>query len=556
MGAIQELADAYVERYAELDPIFATAYGLPGFDERLTDYSPDGIAARADVARAALAQLSELTASPTDGDGDRLCASLLRDRLETALAVDEAGEHLRPLRIIGSPVSSIRSVFDLMPRATDDDWTTIGHRLDAVPAAYEGVASALRAGVACHLFAAPRQALACADQLATWAGEHGAPWFVTYVSDAPDTQRAALEQSASTAATAQGDLARYLRDEYASAAADQPDAVGRDRYRLAARQFLGADLDVDDAYEWGWAELGRIEAEMATVADAVLPGAGTRAAMDHLEAEGEAVEGEEALARWLQDLMDSTIAALDGTHFDLAPPLRVVEAMIAPPGTAAAQYYTAPTVDFSRPGRTWYPTMGRTRFPLWGEWSTCYHEGVPGHHLQLAQWRYVAGRLSRFQVASSISGNVEGWALYAERLMDELGYLDQPDRRLGYLVAQQLRAMRVVVDIGMHCEMPVPDGEAVQPGERWTPERGRRFILDHGGRDASFLESEFVRYLGMPGQAICYKLGERVWLAGREAARAAHAAEGDAFDLKAWHMAALSQGALGLDDLASELARL
>ena len=84
--------------------------------------------------------------------------------------------------------------------------------------------------------------------------------------------------------------------------------------------------------------------------------------------------------------MDEAIDALDGTHFDLAEPVRRVEAMIAPPGSAAAPYYTRPSQDFSRPGRTWLPTLGRERFPLWDLVSTWYHEGVPGHHLQLAQW--------------------------------------------------------------------------------------------------------------------------------------------------------------------------
>jgi uncharacterized protein (DUF885 family) len=199
---------------------------------------------------------------------------------------------------------------------------------------------------------------------------------------------------------------------------------------------------------------------------------------------------------------------------------------------------------------------------MWDLVSTWYHEGVPGHHLQLAQWAYVAPQLSAYQTTlGSVGANVEGWALYAERLMDELGYLTDPGARLGYLDAQQMRAVRVVVDIGMHLELPIPDDAegvlAEHRGQPWTPELARAFFGEHSGRDPEFLDSELVRYLGIPGQAISYKLGERAWLAGREAARRAAAARGGAaFDLKAWHMAALSQGSLGLDDLAAELARL
>jgi uncharacterized protein (DUF885 family) len=195
---------------------------------------------------------------------------------------------------------------------------------------------------------------------------------------------------------------------------------------------------------------------------------------------------------------------------------------------------------------------------MWDLVSTWYHEGVPGHHLQLAQWAHVSGQLSSYQTSlGSVGANVEGWALYAERLMDELGFLTDPGARLGYLDAQQMRAVRVVVDIGMHLELPIPDDAdgalAEHRGKPWTPELARAFFGEYCGRDEAFLDSELVRYLGMPGQAISYKLGERAWLAGRAAAQQARGAE---FDLKAWHMAALSQGSLGLDDLAAELAQL
>jgi uncharacterized protein (DUF885 family) len=289
------------------------------------------------------------------------------------------------------------------------------------------------------------------------------------------------------------------------------------------------------------------------VVEDILPGRSLAEVYEHLDAHGEAVDGEEALLAQLQGLMDDAIDRLDGRYFEISAPVRRVEAVLAPPGSAAAAYYTEPSLDFSRPGQTWYPTLGRTRFPIWRDVSTWYHEGVPGHHLQMAGWMALGDRLSRYQRADFVSGDVEGWALYAERLMDELGFLGAPDRRLGYLDGQLLRATRVVVDIGMHCEMPIPAGQPFHPGERWTPELGREFLLAHGGPDRDFLESEWVRYLGWPGQAIAYKLGERVWLAGRESARRIL---GPAFDLKAWHTAALSQGPLGLADLAAVLPDL
>jgi uncharacterized protein (DUF885 family) len=388
------------------------------------------------------------------------------------------------------------------------------------------------------------------------------PYFAGFVVTGPEALRDDLTRAAQAADQAVAEIRDFLRDVYAPLAEGTPDAVGRERYATAARRWTGSDLGagrgLEEAYAWGWSEHRRILAEQRTEAEKVLPGATPMEAMRWLGTNGPAVEGVEAVRARLQKMMDDAIEAMDGTHFDLVEPVRRVEAMIAPPGSAAAPYYTRPAHDFSRPGRTWLPTLGRTRFPLWDLVSIWYHEGVPGHHLQLAQWAYVSGRLSTYQTSlGSVGANVEGWALYAERLMDELGYFGDPGERLGYLDAQQLRSVRVVIDIGMHLELPIPDDAegslAAHRGQPWTPELARAFLGENSGADIAFLDSELVRYLGIPGQAISYKLGERAWLEGREAARQAR---GAGFDLKAWHMAALSQGSLGLDDLAAELARL
>ena len=227
--------------------------------------------------------------------------------------------------------------------------------------------------------------------------------------------------------------------------------------------------------------------------------------------------------------------------------------MIAPPGGAAAMYYTGPSEDFSRPGRTWYPTQGRTTFPLWREVSTCYHEGVPGHHLQVAEVKYLSGQLSRFQrVFGFLSGHGEGWALYAERLMGELGYLEDPAYELGMLGAQAMRAVRVIVDIGMHLELAIPANERYHPGETWTGELALPFVIERSCEPEHFMRSEVDRYLGWPGQAISYKVGERVWLEARADAQKRHAAD---FDLKQFHSYALDLGGMGLGPLRDELGR-
>jgi len=554
MGSVRRLADRYLDELVLLDPLLATELGRPTGQRELPDVSPDGIAQRASLARRTLQQLADLT---DEDNGDRRCRALMNDRLGLVVAEYESGEHLRPLSVIAGVPAALQGTFDLMAMDTSDDWATIGARIGAMPGALAGLQRSLTEGIRRGVLAAPRQATATAEQLSTWAGDQGdTPLFTALISRAPAAMQADVARHVDAANAAFRDLAAWLRETYVPAAANVPDAVGRDRYLVSARQYLGSDLDPDEAYTWAWGELERLETEMRRVSNEILPGSSIDEAMAWLDIHGEAAEGEAELVDFLQNLMDSTIDALQGTHFDLAEPLLTVQAMIAPPGGAAAQYYTPPSADFSRPGRTWDPTMGKTRFPIWNEVSTCYHEGVPGHHLQLAQWVYMAPQMSQFQSTFFVSGNGEGWALYSERLMDELGFLTDPGRRLGYLVAQQLRATRVIVDIGMHLSMPIPTGQPFHPGERFTPALGREFMGLHAGKDETFLDSEWERYLGWPGQAICYKLGERVWLAGRDAARQRAAAAGRSFDQKAWHMAALSMGSTGLDHLAEELPLL
>ncbi|MFF8372618.1 DUF885 domain-containing protein [Streptomyces lydicus] len=551
----RQVADAYVDALVDLDPITGTFLGIPESSGKLPDFSPTGQEAVAQLARTTLDRLAEAEARPgADSPAEQVCARLLRERLTAELAVHEAGEHLRTVSNLSSPLHHVREVFTVTPAETEEDWAAIAQRLRAVPAALEGYRAALDAGLKRGLPAGPLQVRTVIGQLDEWIGTDRS-WFVEFTAAGPDALRAGLTEAAGVATGALVELRDWFRDSYAPAVEGAPDVVGRERYARLARYYNGADVDADEAYAYGWSEFHRLLAEMETEAEKVLPGAKTPwEALAWCDEHGEAIEGVEETRQWLQSLMDEAIESLDGTHFELAERVRRVESRIAPAGSAAAPYYTPPTLDFSRPGRTWLPTMGETRFPAYDLVSTWYHEGVPGHHLQLAQWVHVADRLSRYQTTVGIvSANAEGWALYAERLMDELGFLTNAERRLGYLDAQMMRAVRVIIDIGMHLELEIPADSPFHPGERWTPQLAHEFFAQHSSRPADFVESEIIRYQGMAGQAIGYKLGERVWLKGREAARARHGAD---FDFKAWHMAALSQGSLGLDDLLSELSAL
>lgn len=578
---VRDVADAYVAALADLNPLLATQLGLRPDEDRLPDYSPAGQQAIDELARSTLAGLDAVERAAGDaaagdaaagdaagdgatdedaaaGDGDeRRCGRLLRERLEAGLAMSAQGEDLRAISNIFGPMQRVRGVFLSMPTATDDDWAAVARRMARVGQAAASYRASLAEGARRGLLAAPRQVSAFVGQLDEWAATAGGRgWFADFAAgaDVPPALRADLDQAAASASSSVADLRQWLAGGYLPAAAGTPDAAGEDRYRVCARSWTGSDLDLREAYAWGWSQYQSLRGEMRAEAQRVLPGGSALEAMRHLDEYGEAVEGVEQVRQRLQQMMDEAVADLDGTHFDLADRVRTVEARIAPPGSAAAPYYTAPSQDFSRPGRTWLPTLGNTRFPFWGLVSTWYHEGVPGHHLQYAQWAHLSQQLSTYQTSvGGVSACTEGWALYAERLMDELGYLADPGARLGYLDAQSMRAIRVVIDIGMHLELTIGDDSPMFAGQRWTPELALEFFVAHSGREVAFLDSEIVRYLGAPGQAISYKLGERAWLQGRAAAQAAH---GGDFDLKSWHMAALSLGSLGMDDLAGELASL
>ena len=548
--AVRDVADAYLEGLAKADPTVATYLGQPS--DEAPDLSPRGRAALDDLARATLAALDRAEAGGPASDVERRCGRLLRERLEADLAISADDEYLREVVNVFGVQQRVQDLFLMMPTDTEDDWAMIARRLRGVPSSFDGLRESLATALDKGGFtAAPMQVNIVADQLDVWVRDG---WYAGFCADGPSSLRADLDEGARLAESSAAAVRDWLRATYLPAVAQTPDGVGADRYRTWARFWNGADLDLAETYAWGWEEYRRIRAEMAAEAERVLPGATPREAMRHLDEHGEAIEGVEEVRLRLQAWMDEAIANLDGTHFELAPQVRVVEARIAPAGSAASAYYTEPSKDFSRPGRTWLPTQGRTRFPLWSLRSNWYHEGVPGHHLQLGQWRCMGDRLSAYQTGiGSVDACSEGWALYAERLMDELGYLPTPGDRLGYLDWQMLRAVRVVVDLGAHLSLAIPADSPVGAGAVWTPALAREFLSVHSGQTDEFVDSEIGRYLGLPGQAISYKLGERAWLAGRAAARAARGAD---FSLKSWHTAALSLGPLGLDALQEELARL
>ena len=553
---ITTLSDEFVAALCRSSPMTAIWLGRsePG-DTRLDDLSPDGLATLRELVGRSVTAIRD---APSTGPSDDIAREVILERLALELDKFDSGWTHADLNVISSPLQQVRMAFDIMPTTTDEDWAVVAGRMAAVPSALAGYRQSLSHAADRGRVAAVRQVDKCAGQCATYAGSGSEPGFFSGLAASAGREGplgSALADGAAAADAAYGELGRFLTDELRSRAPEH-DAVGEQRYSLASRDFLGDTVDLVETYHWGWQEFLRIEAELRQVAERVAPGRGPAGAAAALDADPVyRVHGVDGLRAWMQDLSDTAVARLGSTHFDIPEPLRTLECRIAPPGGGVGAYYTGPNDDFSRAGRMWWSVEpGRTDFPTWRETTTVYHEGVPGHHLQIATATYQREHLNDFQrLMAGTSGHAEGWALYAERLVRELGYLDDDGVLLGMLDSQLFRAARVVVDIGMHLQLEIPPGTGFHQGERWTPELGLTFLLERTVTDPAHCRDEIDRYLGWPGQAPAYKVGERIWLAGREDARRRH---GAGFDLKKFHTDALAMGGMGLGPLARRLATL
>ncbi|MDH2415066.1 DUF885 domain-containing protein [Nocardioides sp. CER19] len=546
--------DQFVEDFAALDPLMATYAGIAGHDHELPDLSPDGFEAREHTTLAALRDVEGIT--PSD-DREAVARDAFLERMRLEVEEVEAGLARAQLSVIGSAAHEIREAFDLMPTATEEDWVNVRARLEGIPAAMSDYRVTLAAEADAGRVVARRQYVEVAAQVRNWTGQEGegGDFFAGLVAGAPDGLERDLERAAAAASAAYADFGRFLESDLAPKGRER-EPVGREHYALESRRFLGATVDLEETYAWGWEELKRLEDDMAVTAERILPGGTLHEAVAHLDADPARKIPKDALRGWMQELGDRVIGELADVHFDIPQPIRRIEAMIAPTNEGGI-YYTGPSEDFSRPGRMWWSIPDSvTEFSPWRETTTVFHEGVPGHHLQVAQTVYRADLLNRWQrLLCWVSGHGEGWALYAERLMDDLGYLDDPADRLGMLDGQAFRAARVIIDIGMHLELQIPADNpfGFHPGETWTPALGREFMGQHCLMDPAFIDFEVKRYLGWPGQAPSYKVGEKIWLEARADAKARKGAD---FDLKQFHTDALNLGSLGLDPLKAALARL
>lgn len=544
-----EISDRYVDELAQIFPTLATSLGVPGRHDRWGMFGLEGVEAAAAVGRRHRLALEPFL--DADDPRERVAARVAVDAIDEDLERVAAGDHLLDLGHMASTFQRFRSVFDVMPVRTVEEREDVVRRLETIDQPINEYRELLTHGINSGQTVARRQVLSVIDQARNLAGSQSS--FLQLAEGFGAAERTRLDQAIERARAVYAEFAGWLEDAYLPEAIER-DAVGNDRYRRAANRLVGLEVDPAEAYEWGWEEFHRLADELNRVGSSILPDVGWDEVRAFLETDpGGTARSTGELASFVTEVLEEAVEQLSDRHFDVPEDIRPITVQIAPRGGPLGVSYVRPSEDLTRPGGVWYSIGDQTVFPLYQHRSTAYHEGFPGHHLQIATQMYQREKLSRFQrVLAWYPGFGEGWAMYAEVLMGELGYLERPESYFGMLAKQMYRAVRVVVDIGLHLGCEIPSASPIAPGERWSYETAVRFMQVYGFRTPAQAEGDVLRYLGWPGQAIAYKLGEREILSLREDTKRRL---GAGFDLKRFHAALLENGQMRLDflrELAAE----
>ncbi len=548
MPDIFELSDRIVDEIAALDPLLATGYGIEGYDDQWPDLSPDGYAAQRTFWADALA---EAQACPTPDRRTEVARKVLIDECELMLGTIDANLFRSDVNNIVSPWQDIRTIFASAPMDSAPAWINVITRLETIDEALDSYQRSLASGQELGQVAARRQIEAAIEQGRQAAGSEDSsfdslrsPFDELAATDSDVAAlRPRLDAAIESAKLRYGQMTDWFEEVQLPAAPTQ-DGVGRDRYVASAQRFLGEQIDPEALYSWGWSEITGLLDQIDEVCSRIDASKTVDEVMELLVSDPERVASSvEEFLGIMQARQEQALSQLDGSHFEVDDRIKTIEVKTAPAGGATAPYYTGPSEDFRRPGRVWYPVDGRTTFPLWEEVTTAYHEGFPGHHLQVGWQTAMGDELSRLhRTLVWYPGSGEGWALYAERLMGELGYFEKPDYEIGLLMSQMFRSCRIVIDIGLHLELTIPDDAPFHPGEEWTFDLATEMLRSLAHSPAPIADSEVTRYLGWPGQAISYKVGEQAILDLRtKFEEAGHT------DVKQFHAELLSVGSIGLD---------
>jgi uncharacterized protein (DUF885 family) len=549
---LHELFEAEWERGLRENPITATYIGDTRYNDRWPDLSPAAARASHEADRAALARLEAIGAA-TLSEADRLNQDLFRRQTQANLDNFEYGAHLIPLSH-RSGLTSIHRIADVVVFRSVKDYEQWLARMNGVEAPMAQVIESMREGVRRGLVPPkvlmqrlPKQLDA---QIVTDPTK--SPFYELFAKlpDAiPSAERARLQAAARTAIATQivpayTRLKRYLDEEYLPKSRetvgiwDTPN--GEQRYAELARFYTTTDLTPDQIHEIGLKEVARIRAEMLQVIAKTGFAGDFDAFLGYLRSDPkfhytdpqQLLVAYEAMAKRVDPLLPQYFGKLPRMPYGVRP----IAAQIAPDTTTA--YYQGPALDGSRAGYYYVNLYKPEQRPKYEIPVLTIHEAVPGHHLQIALAQEL-GELPKFRRDFEATAFVEGWGLYAESLGQEMGFYDDPYDKFGQLTYEMWRAVRLVVDTGLH-------------HKRWSRQQAIDYFKANAAKSELDIVNEIDRYIGNPGQALAYKIGE---LRIKELRREATAQLGDRFDLRAFHDVVLGSGAVPLDVLAANVRR-
>jgi uncharacterized protein (DUF885 family) len=528
----EEVADIYLQARSGVDPAVADALGQ-GVENRLPDFSPEAYDRRHSADKAALYALQGVPG---------LLAAVMRERLTSEVALDRVGFTRRLLAPLATPVHQIRQIFDDLPTGTVAERVCVRAHLVAVPHALAELQRTLAGEAERGNVVAQRQVRVVAEQVERWLADG---LFVGLLEGEG-------EREVDAARAAFGRFATFLR-AWLLPVAPTVDGVGREVYTVTAGAFLGERVDLDELYSYGWDLIAELQQQAREVAAEITGRADVAAAVALLDADpaGRVAVGE-PLVQWLQQRIDAATEIADERVAAIPARTRAVEAKLVT-ALSGVMYYNPPDPGLTRPGRVWWTVPeGTTAVATWREVSTAHHEGVPGHHLQHAISHELQDLHPWQRYLCHVHGYAEGWAHYSEALADEVGLIRTPGERLGLVFARLWRACRIVIDLGLHLDLPIPSGAPGPCAEasRWTPELGVQMLHEVAQVDPQTARFEVDRYLGWPGQALAFAVGAKLW---RDAREEAEQREGAAFDLRTFHTRALSLGPMGLGPLREAL---
>lgn len=555
---LHRLFEDYFERSLELNPLQATFIGDPRYNDRLTnDISPEHRARELALQQEFLSAARKFT-SQTLSDADRLSLAVLIADLETAIEGARFPAHLMPVNQFSSLptlMAVLGSGASAQPFATTEDYDRFLQRMDDYLRWSDQAIVNMRQGMK-EGYTYPRalmqKVLPQLEELI--AQDPTESVFYQPLTKFPDTvppeQRTRLQNAYRRAITerinpAYHRLHDFVRDEYLKAARSSVGwsalPNGQVWYQYLAKVSTTTDLSAAAIHELGLKEVARIRAEMERVKSQVGFKGDLAAFFKFVQSDPQFYyDSAEALLQGYRDLKQKIDARLPKlfSHFPKAGyEVREVEAFRAQ--SAAGASYQSPSADGSRPGIFYINTYNLRAQPKFGMETLSLHEAAPGHHFQIAIQQELED-LPRFRrFGAHYVAYVEGWALYAESLGKELGLFTDPYQYYGRLSDEMLRAMRLVVDTGLH-------------SRGWSRQQAIEYMLANSSLAPSDVEAEVERYLAIPGQALGYKIGQfRI----RELRSKAEQALGERFDVREFHSEILRDGALPMGVLEQKIDR-